>query len=243
MSRRTDLVLPEISLPFPWFLRDVRINELNWQGLDAEPLIIQELRLKASGSGHEVALAGLGLNVMDTDILLTGDIQLKQHYPLNAQLLLNSAQLPWQQRIDLAGDLSALVVNLLGPEQWPITMAATLNVLPVIPQFDLQLSWPAWQIEGQPDWRILPGELTAKGDTQQGSGALNFALNLAPDAELAWPEGWPRSANLAGPINWQLKPKGVEARVDWNGRFGAMPWVVNAFLIKQSRQKRDWICG
>lgn len=233
----TDLVLPEISLPFPWFLRDVRINELSWKGLDAEPLIIQELRLKASGSGHEIALAGLGFNVMGADILLLGDLQLKQHYPLNAQLLLSSAQLPWQQRIDLTGNLSALVVNILGPEQWPITMAATLNVLPVIPQFDLRLSWPAWQIEGQPDWRILPGELTAKGDTQQGSGALNFALNLAPDAELAWPEGWPRSANLAGPINWQLKPQGVEATVDWNGRFGAMPWVVNAFFDQAEQAK------
>ncbi|MDP1776640.1 MAG: hypothetical protein Q8K94_08525, partial [Moraxellaceae bacterium] len=226
----TDLVLPAISLPFPWFIRDARIDELSWLGLDAEPVHIKQLRLQASGSGHEVSIADFGLNVMDADIHLLGDIQLKQFYPLNVKLTLDSAQFPWQQHIDLAGDLSALMVNLMGPEQWPITMAATLNVVPVIPQFDVRLSWPAWQMASQPDWRILPGELTAKGDTQQGEGALNFALNLAPDAELAWPEGWPRSANLAGPIKWQLRPEGVEATVDWDGRFGAMPWVVTAFF-------------
>ena len=236
----SDLVLPEISLPFPWFLRDVRINKLNWQGLDAEPLLVKQLRLKASGSGHELALAVLDLTVKDVNLQLTGDVQFKHHYPLNAQLLLNSAKLPWQQRIDLAGDLSALVVNVVGPKQWPLTMTATLNILPVVPQFDVQLSWPAWQIIAQPDWQILPGKLTLKGDTQQGSGALNFALNVAPEAKLAWPKGWPRSAKLAGPISWQLKPKGVVATVDWNGRFGAMPWVVNAFFDQAELAKTQF---
>ncbi len=225
----SELQLPEVSLPFPWFVRDFRLNELRWEGLDSEPVVINALALKASGSGHEVDIAALKVNAMDIDLTLSGQIQLSHFYPLRLVLDVASPQLPWQQKAYLSGNLSALLVNLEGPEQWPLTLAARLNLLPVVPDFDLNLSWPAWQIQGQPDWQILPGKLTAKGNTQEGTGVLDLALNLASSSALAWPDHWPRSANLSGPLNWHLTEQGVEAAVDWKGRFGAMPWIVNAF--------------
>jgi len=214
-----------IDLPFAWFLHDVQVQKLAWQGWDASPVELADLALTASGSGSMVQIDTLSLSGFDARMKASGQLTLQHFMPLQLKLALTTRASPWrQQEVSLRGDLKALQVMAQGPEQWPLKLAATLNVVPALPTFIADLSWPAWSVAGQPDWQIQPGRLHAAGDTQQGRGELDLTLRLRQGAALPWPKAWPRLAQLTGPYAWQLEEGSATASVDWLGRFGGMPW-------------------
>ena len=214
-----------IDLPFTWFLHDVLVRKLSWQGWDAQPVEIANLALSASGSGSSVHIDTLALSAFDARMTASGKLTLQDFVPLQLALVVSSDAISWrQQSITLGGDLKALQVIAKGPAKWPLTLAATLNIAPALPTFTARLSWPAWSVAGQPDWQIQPGSLHATGDAQQGSGKLDLTLRLRDGAALPWPKAWPRLAQLAGPYAWRLEDGSATASVDWLGRFGGMPW-------------------
>lgn len=214
-----------IDLPFAWFLHDVLVRKLSWQGWDAKPVEIADLTLSASGSGSSVQINTLALAAFDTRLTASGRITLQDFVPMQLALAVTSDVIPWrQQAVTVRGDLKALQVMAQGPAKWPLALAATLNVVPASPTFTAKLVWPAWSVAGQPDWQIQPGSLHAAGDVQQGSGKLDLTLRLRDGAALPWPKAWPRLAQLTGPYAWQLEEGSATASVDWLGRFGGMPW-------------------
>lgn len=214
-----------LDLPFAWFLHDVQVRKLRWQGWEANPVEIANLVLSASGSGSSVQIDTLALSAFDTDLQASGKLTLQQFVPMQLALAVTNRTIPWrQQAITVQGDLKALQVMAKGPANWPLTLATTLNVVPAEPTFTAKISWPAWSVAGQPDWLIQPGSLYAAGNAKQGSGKLDLTLRLRDGAVLPWPKAWPRLAQLAGPYAWQLDGGAATASVDWLGRFGGMPW-------------------
>lgn len=214
-----------VDLPFAWFLHDVQVRKLSWQGWDAKPVEITDLALSASGSGSGVQIDTLALSAFDARLTASGKITLQDFVPLQLALMVTSDAIPWrQQAMTVRGNLQALQLKAQGPAKWPLTLTTTVNVVPALPTFTADLSWPAWAVAGQPDWQIQPGRLSAAGDAQHGSGKLDLSMRLRDGAALPWPTAWPRLAQLAGPYAWQLDAGSATASVDWLGRFGGMPW-------------------
>jgi len=214
-----------VDLPFAWYLHDVQMKKLTWQGWQAEPVEFNTLALSASGSGTQVNIDSLSLAAFDVQLQASGKLSLQDYVPMELALFAKSPVIPWQkQAITVQGALDALQIKTQGPAKWPLTLSAQLNLVRVQPSFKANLSWPSWSPEGLTDWLIQPGKLMVSGDLKQAKGTLDLNLRLKESAALPWPKAWPRRAQLAGPFSWQLDQGATNAQVNWLGQFGGMPW-------------------
>lgn len=229
------LTLPELDLPLAWFVRDLRLDEFRWQPVSGAAVVLQDLHLVGEGAGTRVTVTDLSLRHALGSASLAGHLDTSAYWPMNLTLVVTPEAKVWPtQRITVQGDLSALRLRARGPRQWPLDLAVTADVRPVMPSFSGQLSWPRWQPAGQKDWRLEAGALRFRGT--QASGEAVLALRAIPlnNGALPWPAGWPRQAELAGPLRWQTDGDGQRARVDWRGRFGSMPWLVSGAIDSTS---------
>lgn len=221
------LVMPELDLPLAWFLRDVRIGELHWTPYEGEAVVLNDMALVAEGGGAHVALTTLKLRHALAALEAQGQLDMRGNWPLSLVLVAEADGWP-AQRVTVEGDLSALDIRARGPREWPLEVVVRANVLPVAPVFEGGVTWPRWQPPGQDDWRLEAGGLRFSGTTAAGKAELGLAAVPLPGSAMPWPSGWPRKAELAGPLTWKLNEDGAVVDVDWRGRFGAMPWTFRA---------------
>lgn len=231
----TTLVLPSISSPFAWFVRDAEIKLLRYARWQAKAIELTSVKWVAEGVGADITLTKLVLSHALVDLSSHGELHLTANWPLKMTVQVSPVQKSWpMQRLTLGGDLSALHVSALGPKQWPLAIHATINVLPVLPEFYGVLSWPRWQPPGQRDWQLAPGTLRFKGSQTVGDAQLDLALKPALGSQLLWPATWPRRAFLAAKLNWRADAAGLVATTQGKGLFGGMPWLLSGNVGQQN---------
>lgn len=225
------LLLPEVDLPFAWFARDLRVDEFRWQPFKGDAIALKDMHLVGEGAGTRVTVTELGLHHELGAASAVGHLDMTDYWPMDLTLVLTPSGDVWPaQRVSVQGDISALRLRARGPRPWPLDLAVTADVRPVEPVFAGQLSWPRWQPDGQKDWRLEPGALRFQGTAAAGKAVLGLRAIPLKGSELPWPSGWPRQAELAGPLEWQTGEQGARVKVDWRGRFGSMPWLVSGAL-------------
>lgn len=221
------LKLPELDLPLAWSLRSVQLRQLRWQPVAGEVIVLRDLALAGEGAGTRVNVTSLALAHDLGHASLQGWLETQGRWPLDAVLLVRAADERWpEQRINAHGDLGDLGLRARGPRQWPFDLSARVNVMPVSPEFSGALTWPRWQPPGQKDWLLDSGGLVFKGTAQAGEAKLSLRASPRAGGDLPWPAGWPRRAELSGPLRWRINEDSQRLDVDWRGRFGAMPWLV-----------------
>ncbi len=225
------LRLPKIDLPLAWFVRDLSVAELRWQPFGGDAIALSDLHAVGEGAGTRMTLTTLALRHELGAASVLGALDTRGHWPMDLTLILTPSGDLWPaQRVSIQGDISALKLRARGPRQWPLDLAVTADIRPVVPTFAGFLSWPRWQPNGQKDWRLEPGAVRFQGTTVAGKAVLGLRAIPLKGSELPWPSGWPRQAELAGPLTWQTSAAGARVKVDWRGRFGSMPWLVSGAL-------------
>lgn len=221
------LSLPALSLPVVWRAPDLHVDHLAWQPFTGEQVTLDDLSAAGEGGGSRVTLQRLHLRHALGVLEASGHVELRDNWPLALTLRVTPADTAWPaQRADLSGDLAALRVQAHGPTRLPLRLDVTADVRPVQPLFRGRLSWPRWTPPGQKDWLLAAGGLDFQGTAARGSANLTLEAEPLRASSLPWPAGWPRRASLAGPLSWQTDSSRAQLAVNWQGRFGAMPWQV-----------------
>ncbi len=245
--RSEPLALPTVSLPLRWAIQRLSLPEITYEPYAGTPLTLA-VQAQLSGWRQQVTVDTLQLRHSVGSVALRGTLQLAAHWPMQWQALLRlkapasekllSAETGLQLQIQ--GDVSALSVALaphrpatrnpsVAP---PWTLQAELNLVPVEWTLSSSLSWlrstPAQRGGLLPDWIIEPGTLTLQGSAQALSGALDLSLLLAENSRLPWPAGVSRRSSLRGPWSFQQRDSGLQAEMDWQGRFANRPWSMQA---------------
>lgn len=223
------LSLPEIDLPFAWALSGLQVGRFEWRPWQGDPVQLDDLRLSGEGAGSRITLADLSLRHALGRLSAAGRIETTAFWPMDLNLLVKAAGDAWpEQRVSVGGDISALKLRARGPRAWPLDLAVTADVRPVQPAFQGYLNWPRWQPQGQKDWRLEAGGLAFRGTAGAGEARLSLRAVPLQGGDLPWPPGWPRLAELSGPLSWRTDAGrgSASARVDWQGRFGSMPWLL-----------------
>ncbi len=232
------LSLPEIDLPVAWSVRDLQLATFEWQPFSGSPVVIKDAQLAGEGAGTHITVTQLSARHELGSASVIGQLDTAAFWPMDLSCVLTPASKVWPaQRVSIKGDLSALGLRARGPRQWPLDLAVTADVRPLQPTFQGRLTWPRWQPPGQKDWRLEAGGLAFKGSAAAGKAVLSLRAVPLAGGGLPWPANWPRRAELAGPLDWQTGAGGASARVDWQGRFGSMPWLVKGAIDSTQLQR------
>ncbi|GAA3532475.1 autotransporter assembly complex protein TamB [Zobellella aerophila] len=220
------LVLPEIRLPFPLKVEQLRLLDSQLVQ-DGQVQALSRLEVNVQGQQSELSIGQFEVEHELARFSLTGEATLSGDYPLALQLdaelhepLLDGQLAGQRLALTLSQSLARLKARLTLREG--IEADAELSASPLQPElpFDLtldfeRLGWPL----NQPEWRLEQGKLTLKGDLDgyrlglhsraQGPDLPEFAvaltgqgdfsqLSLAP-LKLTLPEG---ELALEGRLGW-----------------------------------------
>lgn len=225
------LVPPAIRLPVAWAAPDLRVDRLVWQPFAGDTVVLHDIRAAGEGAGERITLQRLHLRHALGELDADGHADMRGDWPLALTLRLKAASAAWpRQRVDVSGDLSGLRLRASGPAAYPLRLDATVDVRPLAPTLRGRLEWPRWSPPGQQDWRLEQGGLSFQGSTAAGVATLALVATPRAGGALPWPSGWPRRATLGGPLSWRATDTGANLKLDWQGRFGAMPWLVKGAL-------------
>src|SRR5690606_34841812 len=133
-------VLPEIRLPFSIYLDDFQLTELQFiQGEVQQQL--QRANISAQLTPQQIRILDLQLEHSAFQVQAAANVQLSQHFPLNARFDLQLADnLLRGQRVqgELSGDLARLLLTL--NSSGPITLTAQAEAALLSADLPLQLN-------------------------------------------------------------------------------------------------------
>lgn len=189
--------LPEVSLPFDLVIDGFLLENAELVAAERH-WPIDSAALALTWRGTELALRNLQLDLPQLQAELEGKLRLQEDYPLALQL---KAQLqppelprPLVVRAQLSGSVRELALEVSTQGAAAVTAAGRLQPLDPNLPFELRADWQAlgWPLQGEPQYSLRHGELTAAGSLK------GYSLNL--DGRLAG------SAVPAG--RWQVQATG-----------------------------------
>ncbi|MFN2349134.1 MAG: hypothetical protein ABR558_06110, partial [Thioalkalivibrio sp.] len=181
--------MPEsITLPLAIDLAPARLTDLRLTFGDAQPLVINEIRLAASIDGQSARIRTLTVDAPDFALDLTARSDLAQPYPLEAELTwqvnlpealavgLVSTQA--NGRIQLSGDLERLALQ--HQVEAPVNLRGEGELMELLtdPAWDLTHHWEAftWHLPEQGEVHLEAGDLLSTGTLEDHRLELDTAV-------------------------------------------------------------------
>ncbi len=189
----TTIVLPDIKIPVPIEARSLKINHLKIIKPGNEPVTFKNIRLSAFWLRHEIKFSSLQLNWKDTEFVGDGSIELKERYPLEFSLGLQTpdplSDFPLTANATLAGNVTAIELN--ASASLPFNLQTFGTIYPFDPAEPLQgfhLRWQdaQWPLTTEPDIRSATGAATFSGNYERVKiiGNAELAHTALPDSTL-----------------------------------------------------------
>ena len=179
--------LPEIMLPFNIKLAPLTVTNLRIiQGKDPL-LILNNLTLQSEYRDSQLTIESLTVDLPETDMQVTGDINLRGKYPLNlhANGMLKSikqlepADLLSKQHYDLkiTGDLSQLKTELSLTNKLSVKLTSEVDLFRQNLPYSLDLDWQnlRWPLTGTSQYNATKGSLHSSGHVN------DYQINLESD--------------------------------------------------------------
>lgn len=221
-------VLPQLQLPFAIYLDDFQLTELVLtQGEMQQQL--QRANLSAQLTPQQIRLLDLQLKHSAFQAQAAANVQLRQHFPLNARFDIQLADnLLSDQRLqaELSGDLTRLLLTL--NSSGPVTLTAQAEAGLLSADLPLQLnarattlSWPLID----PQYQLHETTLQLNGSLSDLKLQLNTALNATtlPEAQLSLTANWHHWQQQALITDFSLKT--LQGEVQAKGELALTPML------------------
>ncbi|WP_066017516.1 translocation/assembly module TamB domain-containing protein [Endozoicomonas atrinae] len=185
------ITLPEIKLPIPISLENFTLTNARYQQGDIDETL-KELKLSFNWQATHITNLKLKAEQTRANILLNGEIQLSENYPLTMNLdatILDDFNIPELTAIkgdklslEASGDLTKL--QLLLSTEGSINTTLEGNIGPFAPNFPLNLAlkWPKlqWPLQGKlPEFSTSNGVARITGNLNQYQLSLDAAMKVA----------------------------------------------------------------
>ncbi|MDM7862235.1 translocation/assembly module TamB domain-containing protein [Alteromonas sp. ASW11-36] len=173
-SAREAIELPAIYIPV-----DLELQNLALQQATVAQQNVETLQLDIVAKGHDITVNKLELHSDFANVALTGDISLRDDYPLNIETAVTAAVDPaYNLVVDLALQQSLQSLNVTAKVHQPVSANLKANVQPFMAELPLQaqLNWQAFNNsflgENSPQFDVQPGTMNVIGDV------FGYAVNL-----------------------------------------------------------------
>ena len=188
-------VLPEIRLPFSIYLDDFQLTELQFMQGEVQQQL-QRANISAQLTPQQIRILDLQLEHSAFQAQAAANVQLSQHFPLNARFDLQLADnLLSGQRVqgELSGDLARLLLTL--NSSGPVTLTAQAEAALLSADLPLQLnvgattlSWPLTE----PQYQLSDTSLQLTGSLSDLQLQLDSTVNATalPEAKLSLTANW-----------------------------------------------------
>lgn len=213
--------LPAVDLPFAVTVDGLLLERASLQ-LGGAPVWIDSLALSAGLRNGELRLRKLQLEVENLRAEASGEILLREDYPLSLRLsaraLPEGLAEPIQLDVQLGGSLARLSVEAEAEGALRATLAGRLQPLQPRLPFELQARWPrlGWPLQAPAVAVLSDGELRAQGDLQ----GYQMNLDSRVDGEQIPPGRWRLQArgDLEGLVVESLQGQVLDGELSAEGR-------------------------
>lgn len=203
----TEQNLPEIILPFNLHIAPLKVTDFTLKQGEESLLAVNSLSTELDFLHSQLSVHSLQLDLPETELQLSGEIDFTGYYPLAMQLKgqlksiqqLQPAQLLAGQHYDLKtyGDLSQLKTELLLSNKLSMQLTAEVDLSAKNLPHNVTLEWQKlrWPLTGKAQYASAKGSLQSHGTSNAYQIKLNsdYSLESLPSGQL----------NLTGQGNMQ----------------------------------------
>ncbi|MGR5267529.1 translocation/assembly module TamB domain-containing protein [Vibrio astriarenae] len=183
--------LPEVWFPLEVVVEQIEINHFELKSGDS-PFVLHHLGLTANAQGHDVNIEKLAVDIDEVEAVLSANAQLKDGYPLSAQLDATAKlALAKGEKISLKLDGSVANLDLALETQGVNNIALTGNVQPLEPTLpftvEIKDSNVQWPLVDKADYSVVVTHLQGSGtlDSYQAKLSGNVKGNGIPDLDVS----------------------------------------------------------
>ncbi len=167
--------LPQIMLPFNLYIAPLEVTDFTLKQGEEKLLAVNSLTTELNFLQSQLSVHSLKLNLPETDLQLSGEIDFTGYYPLDIQLKgqlksiqqLQPAQLLAGQRYDLksSGDFSRLKTELLLSNKLSMQLTAAVDLSAENLPHNVTLEWQKlrWPLTGKAQYASQQGVLHSQG--------------------------------------------------------------------------------